>query len=100
MASTLVSYFTRGCASIREFSQWCFMVAQLSKYTIAADDREIVVRLPSGFLDQESLSKFLDYLELESLRRRSQLSQEQADELAKEINQAMWKQLRAFVEKG
>jgi hypothetical protein len=59
-------------------------------YTIAIEDDDVIVRLRGGALDRAAVAKFLDYLELESIRRRSELSKEDAAALASEIDHAVW----------
>lgn len=59
-------------------------------YRIEIEDRDVVVRLRRGVLNQAEVSKFLDYLELEALRRRSELSEADAQDLAQEIDRAVW----------
>ncbi len=63
-------------------------------YSIALEDTDIVVRLNRDIIDQEALTKFLDYLELETVRKRSQLTGEQAEALAAEIDGAVWNNLK------
>jgi hypothetical protein len=59
-------------------------------YSIAVEDQDIIIRLNSGLIDQDALAKLLDYLELESIRKRSRLTQEQASTLANEIDRKIW----------
>jgi hypothetical protein len=63
-------------------------------YRIEIEDRDVVVRLRRGVLNQADVSKFLDYLELEALRRRSELSEADAQDLAQEIDRAVWARVR------
>jgi len=63
-------------------------------YRIDIEDRDIVVRVRRDILDREEVSRFLDYLELESIRRRSRLSEADAEILAQEIDRAAWDQSR------
>jgi hypothetical protein len=63
-------------------------------YRIEIEDRDVVVRLRRGVLNQAEVSKFLDYLELEALRRRSELSEADAQDLAQEIDTAVWARVR------
>jgi hypothetical protein len=65
------------------------MVAQ-EAYSVGVEDQQIVVRLKSGMFDRESVVRFLDFLELESIRRRSQMTPAEAAALAKEIDQSVW----------
>lgn len=64
-------------------------------YSIDLQDSEIIVRLNSDLLDQDDVSRFLDYLELKSIQRRSGLSKDDAAVLADEIDQSVWQQHRA-----
>lgn len=66
-------------------------------YRIDIEERDIVVRVRRDVLDREEVSRFLDYLELESIRRRSQLSETDAVALADEIDRAVWKRTRTHV---
>ena len=63
-------------------------------YNVAVESREVVIRFDKAIFDRESIVKFLDYLELESIRRRSRLTQEQADAIADDIDRAGWQQLK------
>jgi hypothetical protein len=65
------------------------VVAQ-GAYTVGVEDQQIVVRLKPGIFDRESVAQFLDFLELESIRRRSQMTQDEAAALAKEIDEHVW----------
>jgi hypothetical protein len=73
------------------------MVAQRA-YSVVFEDEQIVVRLQPGLMDRASVVKFLDFLELESIRRRSQMTSDQAAALAKEIDQTVWSNLSARLE--
>jgi hypothetical protein len=68
-------------------------------YKINVEKRDIVVRFRRDMIDQSALSKFIDYLELESIRKRSQLTEAQASELAAEIDRSVWENIKnAFAE--
>ena len=41
-------------------------------YNITVDDQDFIVRFNRDLMDRDTLSKFLDYLELETIRKRSQ----------------------------
>ncbi len=66
-----------------------------SSYNVAFESRDVVVRFSRDVFDRELLTKFLDFLELEAIRRRSRLTQAQADELAEEINRAGWQRIKS-----
>jgi hypothetical protein len=63
-------------------------------YRIDVEEQDLVVRVRRDVLDREEVSRFLDFLELESIRRRSQLSEADAAGLADEIDAAVWERVR------
>lgn len=63
-------------------------------YEVAVDADSILVRMPADLFSREEIVRFLDYLEVESIRRRSQLTQAEAEQLAVEIDQEGLRQLR------
>ncbi len=63
-------------------------------YSIAVERQEVTIRFKKDLIDRGALGRFLDYLELESIRKRSQLSENQAATLAKEIDRAVWKDIK------
>ncbi|MDO9128620.1 MAG: hypothetical protein Q7U34_02020 [Anaerolineales bacterium] len=68
-------------------------------YQINVQKRDVIVRFRRELIDQSALSRFLDFLELESIRQRSALTEEQAADLAKEIDQSVWENIKeAFLE--
>lgn len=64
-------------------------------YQINIEKRDVVLRFWRDVIDETALGRFLDYLELESIRKRSQLTEKQAAELAKEIDQSVWENIKA-----
>ena len=69
-------------------------------YKINVEKRDIVVRFRRDMIDQSVLGKFIDYLELESIRKRSQLTEAQASELAAEIDRSVWENIKAAFAEG
>jgi uncharacterized protein YacL (UPF0231 family) len=65
-----------------------------TNYTITQENQEIVVRVNKAIFSQEKLAKFLDYLDLESVKSSSKLTQIQADQLAQEIDQHIWESIK------
>ncbi len=61
---------------------------------ISLDNQDIVIRFPKNAMSQETLARFLDYFELTTINQDSQLQQQQADELAQEIDKNVWQSLR------
>jgi signal-transduction protein with cAMP-binding, CBS, and nucleotidyltransferase domain len=60
-------------------------------YEVAIEEDSILVRMPASLFSREEIVRFLDYLEVESIRRRSQLTRADAEQLAKDIDQAGWR---------
>ncbi len=69
-------------------------MAYAPSYSIAVERQEVTIRFKKNLIDQSALEKFLDYLELESIKKSSQLTEDQAATLAKEIDRAVWKNIR------
>ncbi|HMB94054.1 MAG TPA: hypothetical protein VKP65_24610 [Rhodothermales bacterium] len=69
-------------------------------YQISTEQDDIVIRLSKADTDEASLMKLLDYLELESIRRRSQLTEEDAALLAQEIKGQAWQQVKHLFEEA
>ncbi len=67
-------------------------------YEITTDPDSIVIKLPRHATDRESLEKLLDYLEIESLRRHSKMTEEEANQLAEEVKQGAWQQVKHLFE--
>ncbi|MEC4813290.1 MAG: hypothetical protein SAK29_08480 [Scytonema sp. PMC 1069.18] len=63
-------------------------------YNITVDNQDVIVRFNRELIDQDTLSKFLDYLELETMRKRSNLTIEQAATLAEEIDRDVWLKIK------
>jgi hypothetical protein len=61
-----------------------------ASYNITLNDQDIIIKFNRNIIDPESLTKFLEYLELETIRKRSNLTQEQAINLANEIDSDVW----------
>lgn len=63
-------------------------------YNITLENQDIIIRFNRNILAQESLTKFLEFLELETIRVRSHLTEEQATILADEIDHDMWLKIK------
>ena len=57
-------------------------------------DDGFTLDVQGGVLDRERVSRFLDYLILEAAREQSQLTPGDAAEIAREIDGAIWDQVR------
>lgn len=71
-------------------------VAQ-TDYSYALDGSDIVLRIDRDLVDPEFFARFLDYLSVQAMRRRSQLTEEQVQELAEEVDRDVWKKLKPRV---
>jgi hypothetical protein len=69
-------------------------MSQLMPYSVAVDDQTITIRADRTVFDSVALTKLLDYLSLESIRRRSQATQAEVDTLAKDVNRKAWERLQ------
>lgn len=69
------------------------MVSQPA-YQIDSSGTEVVVRFSRERMSDEQISRFLDYLALEEIRQRSELTEEAAAEFADEIDRAVWEKNR------
>ena len=63
-------------------------------YQLTKEQNDIVLRFPQQLLDEQMLSDLLDYLELSAIRRKSHLTDQEANQLAKEIKQGAWQQVK------
>ncbi len=70
-------------------------MSEPSSYIITLENQDIVIRLNRESIDLDLLRTFLDYLELESIRNRSQLTGEQVTELADEIDRGVWESFQS-----
>ncbi|MCX7094675.1 MAG: hypothetical protein NTY50_14675 [Methylobacter sp.] len=61
------------------------------------DDQDIVIRIPKHSMTQTALTNVLDYIESTALNQSSRLTQEQADDLAREIDSSVWQSLRSNI---
>lgn len=69
-------------------------------YEVTNEPGRFVIRFDDDLVDRAAVAKLLDYVELESIRKRSQLTEEQAHQLADEIDQAVWEQVRHQYERA
>jgi hypothetical protein len=67
-------------------------------YRVDVEEQDLVVRVRRGVLDRDEVPRFLDFLELESIRRRSELTEAEAARLADEIDASVWERYRSRVE--
>jgi len=63
-------------------------------YEVKREEGGFVVRVNGDLFTEDEVSRFLEYLTLESIRRRSELTQEDADLLAREIKTGAWDRVR------
>lgn len=63
-------------------------------YSIEETDDEILVRIPRGVTSVPQIRRYLALMMLDSVRQKSQLSEEDANELAEEAARTIWDQNR------
>ncbi|MBD2481380.1 hypothetical protein [Planktothrix sp. FACHB-1365] len=66
-----------------------------SLYSISLENQDIIIKLNREMVNLDLLTQFLEYLELESIRNRSQLTAEQITNLSQEVNQEVWDNLKS-----
>lgn len=64
-------------------------------YTVGIENEEVVVRFRRDKVEPDTIARFLDYLELESIRRQSRLTGEEAEALADEVGREGWARLKS-----
>ena len=69
-------------------------MSKQTSYSISVEERDIVVRFNRSCIDMDALSRFLDYVELEAIAKKSKLTEEQAAALAEEIDRDVWKEIK------
>jgi hypothetical protein len=65
-------------------------------YKVTGDQENIIISLSRESVDQKALEKLLDYLDLESIRRRSQLTDLDAASLTSDVKQAAWQKVKSL----
>lgn len=63
-------------------------------YEITTDQDSITIRVPRSLAQDEALGRFLDYLEMRDIRERSDLSEDDARDLANRAKHDAWKRVR------
>ncbi len=61
-------------------------------------DRKWIVEVDQDTVSREQISSFLDYLVVESLRKKSGLTEEDVDALAREMKQGAWERVSHLFE--
>jgi hypothetical protein len=65
-------------------------------YQIMAEQEDIVIRFPRCLVDEGELMRFLDYMDMESIRRQSAMSGNDANALAESVKQGAWQQVKSL----
>jgi len=63
-------------------------------YNITVENQDLIIRFKKDIIELDALKKFLDYLELESLRKKSRMTTAQAETLAQEIDIDVWSNIK------
>jgi len=63
-------------------------------YQLEYDNKDIVIRFERDSIDKTLLASLLEYLEIEQIRMKSKLTEKQAKQLAKQINQSVWEKIK------
>ena len=71
------------------------LMSNQSLYSISLENQDIIIKFNREMVNLELLTQFLEYLELESIRNRSQLTAEEITNLSQEVNQEVWDNLKS-----
>ncbi len=63
-------------------------------YQLEYVNKDIVIRFPRDSIDKNLLASILEFLEIEQIRMKRKLTENQAGQLAKEINQKVWEKIK------
>lgn len=63
-------------------------------YQITVSENNLTISFDKNLVDKPMVEKFLEYLELKSLVQKSNMTQEQAEELSQDVKQAVWANLK------
>ncbi len=63
-------------------------------YQLAYENKDIVIRFDKNSIDKMTLANILEYLEIEQIRKKSKLSENDVLRLSKKINRKVWEQLK------
>ena len=66
-------------------------------YQFAYDNNDIIIRFKKKSVNKKLLENFLEHLELDQMRNKSELTDQQAKKLAKEITRKVWNNLKKSV---
>lgn len=69
-------------------------------YSYALEGGDIVLRMDKELVDPEFFARFLDYLNVQAMRRRSRLTEAQVEKLAADVDRVVWQQLKSRVLPG
>lgn len=63
-------------------------------------DRKWIVEVSKDVVSREQISSLLDYLVVESLRKKSGLTEDDADALAREVKRGAWERVSHLFEES
>jgi hypothetical protein len=66
------------------------MTTLAETYSVANVDGEVIIRLNRAAFDDKRIAEILNLIEFDAIKQKSRLTEEQAESLAKEINQNVW----------
>jgi hypothetical protein len=74
------------------------MLTLAQPYQISSNNQEVTIKLNRSLIDQDKLEQFLDYLFIKSIQQKSQLTEQIANELMNEIDNAIWEKQKGLFE--
>ena len=66
------------------------MTTLAETYSVANVNGEVIIRLNRAAFGDKRIAEILNLIEFDAIKQKSKLTEEQAESLAKEINQNVW----------
>ena len=70
-----------------------------SIYELTSEQNNFIIKVSKKSIDEKILERFLDFIELEAIRQRSELTMQDAESLAFEIKQSAWHRVKNIFKK-
>jgi hypothetical protein len=67
-------------------------------YRVEHENRDWVLRVSDEVLDRDDMSEIIDHVVVKSLRKKSGLTEDDAEALAREVKQGAWERVRHLFE--
>ncbi|MDM8536982.1 hypothetical protein QUF70_09535 [Desulfobacterales bacterium HSG17] len=67
-------------------------------YEISTVQDSIIIKVPRNIANEKTLARFLDFLDMENIRQKSQMTKENALKISKDVKQGAWEQVKNLFE--